>query len=316
MGKYLKPINDIIDEIKIAPSNGIFLVGEEGSGKTATLLEYVKKNKKTDNPVIDITLVSNYSLLVYGNIAKLFQICTIIQKMLLYIKDVNLNKYIEQFIFFNAKITNIQKDIVTMYSLNRYNIDETSIDREVLNNPEILLEEFLNKILKYLNYQNLTVILDNFDVEKPYTYLYQTYIYDILKKYFRVVATISDESVINNPEYLTALAQNNTLIMMNYNKNVKVIKRILDNSVASFKTEKVISKQVSFMFDDNTINELIKKTNGNIFKMILIMMAFFERFKHIESDQYVNSLLEVADEYLNFNEILKENDKKRKLYLK
>ncbi len=316
MVKYLKPINNKIEEIKKAPSKGIFLVGEEGSGKTSTLLEYVKQNKNTNNPVIDITLVGNYSLIIYGNIAKLFQMCNIIQKMLLYIKDVDLNNYIDHFIFFDAKITNIQRDIVTMYSLGKYNIENTSIDEIVLTNPEILLEDFLSKLFNYLNYQDITVILDNFDVEKPYMYLYQTYIYELLKKYFKVVATISDPNVINNPEYLNALAQNNSLVMMDYNRNVNVVKNILNYAFKQTQNKKVISKRIDFIFDDNTINELIKKTNGNIFKMNLIMTAFFERAKDIDFNQYVNCLFAVADEYLTINELLQENSRKRKLYLK
>ena len=316
MVKYLKPINNKIEEIKKAPSKGIFLVGEEGSGKTSTLLEYVKRNKNTNNPVIDITLVGNYSLIIYGNIAKLFQMCNIIQKMLLYIKDVDLNNYIDHFIFFDAKITNIQRDIVTMYSLGKYNIENTSIDKDILNNPEILLEDFLSKLFNYLNYQDITVILDNFDVEKPYMYLYQTYIYKLLKKYFKVVATISDPNVINNPEYLNALAQNNSLVMMDYNRNVNVVKNILNYAFKQTQNKKVISKRIDFIFDDNTINELIKKTNGNIFKMNLIMTAFFERAKDIDFNQYVNCLFAVADEYLSINELLQENSRKRKLYLK
>ena len=316
MVKYLKPINNKIEEIKKAPSKGIFLVGEEGSGKTSTLLEYVKRNKNTNNPVIDITLVGNYSLIIYGNIAKLFQMCNIIQKMLLYIKDVDLNNYIDHFIFFDAKITNIQRDIVTMYSLGKYNIENTSIDEIVLTNPEILLEDFLSKLFNYLNYQDITVILDNFDVEKPYMYLYQTYIYKLLKKYFKVVATISDPNVINNPEYLNALAQNNSLVMMDYNRNVNVVKNILNYAFKQTQNKKVISKRIDFIFDDNTINELIKKTNGNIFKMNLIMTAFFERAKDIDFNQYVNCLFAVADEYLSINELLQENSRKRKLYLK
>ena len=315
MVKYLKPINNILTEIKESPGKGIFLVGEEGSGKTATLLEYVKQNKNTTKPVIDVTLISNYSLEVYGNIAKLFQVSNVILKMLLYIKDTDIDNYIEHFIFFNARISNIQKDIVTMYSLGRYNIEKTSIDKTTLNHPEILLEEFLNKALKYLNYQDITIILDNFDVEKPFMRLYQTYMYELLKNYLRVIATISDPQVINNWEKLNKLSQNNDLIMMNYNRDVNIVKIILDNSMVQEQNKKVISKKVSFMFKDDTIKELINKTNGNLFVMKAVVNEFFQNIAEINPLDYDYYLLGLVDKLLGVNSILIDRHKVRKLYL-
>ena len=213
---YLKPINLIIEELKKSSTNGIFLVGEPGSGKTTTLLEYIEKNKRTNTPVIDITLQSIYSIEIYNDLAKLFQICSVLQKMLLYIKDNYLRCYVEHFLLFNTKIYNIQNDIIRMYNLNNYSLNDTCIDNIILNNPELLLEEFLDISLKSLKFKNLTVVLDNFDIEKPYMCLYQTYMYDMLKKYLKVVATISDLTIINNQDKLTKLSKNNTLVMVNY----------------------------------------------------------------------------------------------------
>ena len=300
MVKYLKPINNILTEIKESLGKGIFLVGEEGSGKTATLLEYVKQNKNTTKPVIDVTLISNYSLEVYGNIAKLFQVSNVILKMLLYIKDTDIDNYIEHFIFFNARISNIEK---------------TSIDKTTLNHPEILLEEFLNKALKYLNYQDITIILDNFDVEKPFMRLYQTYMYELLKNYLRVIATISDPQVINNWEKLNKLSQNNDLIMMNYNRDVNIVKIILDNSMVQEQNKKVISKKVSFMFKDDTIKELINKTNGNLFVMKAVVNEFFQNITEINPLDYDYYLLGLVDKLLGVNSILIDRHKVRKLYL-
>ena len=165
---YIKPINLIINEINKVQNNGVFLVGGEGSGKTTTLLKYVDTNKKTTKPVIDTTLMAIFPLEIHNDFAKLYQVCNILQKMLLYIKENFLRCYVEHFLFFNTKIFNIQNDILAMYNLNRYDLDATSIDKNILNNPEILIEEFLNIATKYLKYESLTVVLDNFDIEKPY----------------------------------------------------------------------------------------------------------------------------------------------------
>ena len=316
MVKYLKPINNKIEEIKNAPSNGIFLVGEEGSGKTTTLLEYVEQSRRTSNPVIDITPISIYSLEVYVEFAKLYIVCNTLQKMLLYIKDNYLKCYVEHFLFFNTKITNIQDDIITIYIFDKYDIKDTSITKDILKNPEILLDEFLLNAIKYLKYNNLTVVLDNFDIEKPYIRLYQTYLYDTLKKYLRVVATISDPNTINNPQKLNKLAKNNSLIILDYNREIDTVKKILDDSLPIKQNQNVISKRVSFLFSNSVIEQLITKTNGNLFAMILAIRIFFEHINEINPDEYDNALLTIVDENLKFNSLLLDRQKKRKLYLK
>lgn len=313
---YLKPINLIIEEIKKSPTNGVFLVGAAGSGKTYTLLEYVEKSKKTNKPVIDITLISNYSMEISNDFTKLFQICIILQKMLLYIKENYLKCYVEHFLLFNTKTINILNEIIIMYNLNNYQLNNNLIDNNVLNRPEILLEEFLDISLKYLKYDNLTVVLDNFDIEKPYMYLYQTYMYNMLKKYLYVVATISDLNVINNPNKLNKLSKNNTLVEVNYNKDVKIVKKILDKSLMISQNKNVISKKVSFIFNDNAIKELIIKTNGNLSLMIFVMKTFFECIKDIYLLDYDKYLLSIVDEYLNSsNQIFDKHSKQRKLLL-
>ena len=307
---YLKPINLIIEELKKSSTNGIFLVGEPGSGKTTTLLEYIEKNKRTNTPVIDITLQSIYSIEIYNDLAKLFQICSVLQKMLLYIKDNYLRCYVEHFLLFNTKIYNIQNDIIRMYNLNNYSLNDTCIDNIILNNPELLLEEFLDISLKSLKFKNLTVVLDNFDIEKPYMCLYQTYMYDMLKKYLKVVATISDLTIINNQDKLTKLSKNNTLVMVNYYKDVNIVKKILDKSLMEKQNKNVISKKVSFIFNDNTIKDLIIKTNGNIYIMILTIKTFFERIKDIYLLDYDKYLLAIADECLTINHTYKQKVRK------
>ena len=315
MVKYLKPISSKIEELKESFGNGVFLVGEEGSGKTITLLEYVKQSKNSRNPVIDITPISIYSLTVYDDFAKLYLMCMILQKILLYIKNNYLRCYVEHFLFFNTKINDIQNDIIMMYNLGKYKIDNTNINKTFLNKPEILLEEFLNIAVNYLNYDNLTVVLDNFDVEMPYIKLYQTYIYELLKKYLKVIATISDPLVINNSEKLQNLSQNNTLIMMDYNRKVDTVKKILDGYFSSTQDKKIISRRISFLFKNSTIEEMIKNTNGNLFSMILALRVFFEHIKEIDSSEYDRAILNIINENLSFNSVIINRHRNRKLYL-
>lgn len=310
---YLKPINLIIGEIESSPSNGIFLVGGEGSGKTTTLLEYIEKSKKTNKPVIDTTLLSIYSIEIFNDIAKLFQVCSILQKMLLYIKANYLKCYVKHFLLFNTKIFNLQNEIATMYNLGNYQIEGTIIDYNIFKNPEILLEEFLDLALKYLKIDNLTIVLDNFDIEKPYMFLYQTYMYNMLKKYLRVVATISDSFVINAQDKLSELSKDNTLIMMNYNRDIETVKKILNNSLLDKQNKNVISKRINFMFSDDTIKELIIRTNGNLSVMILAIKTFFVRIKEYYPADYNKYLLTIVEENLKQTDFVNKT-RVRKFY--
>ena len=312
---YLKPINKVIKDIEETPTNGVFLVGSQGTGKTKTLLEYVEQNKKTNTPVINTTLISDIPIQIFNEYAKLFQVCNVLQKILLYLKENYLSKYIRYFIFFNAKITNIQKDIITMYNFNSYKIDNINITKDIFYNPEILLEEFLNLAIKHLNYQNITLILDNFDIEKPYSYLYQTYMYGLLKNYLQVVATISDSNVINNPNKLHKLSEDNSLIMMNYSKDVHVVKKILDSCVQNNMGKNVISCRVRFTFSDEVIAKLINKTNGNLLVMIVIMRIFFQHIKEINPLNYEQYLFNILESNNRETEIVLNDTRRRKLYL-
>ena len=311
----VKPINLIIEKLKNAQNNGIFLLGEAGSGKTATLLTYIEQSKKTNTPVIDITLTSISSLNLTKELAKLFQVCIILQKMLLYLKENYLKSYFEHFLLFNTKILNITKDIINMYNLNNYILKDSIITKDILNNPEILLQEFMNLVNTYLNITKLTVILDNFDIEKMDMQLYQTDIYSMLKKYMQVVATISDSKVINNSDKLKSLSKDNTLIKVDYNREVSIVKRILDKSLLTEPYKNVIGKSVSFTFKDDTIAKLINKTNGNLNLMLLAVKMFFARSSEIPSLEYENTFLSIVDECMYLKAFLIDSEKVRKLII-
>ena len=311
----IKPINLIIEKLKNAQKNGVFLLGEAGSGKTATLLTYIEQSKKTNTPVIDITLTSISSLNLTKELAKLFQVCIILQKMLLYLKENYLKSYFEHFLLFNTKILNITKDIINMYNLNNYSLKDSIITNDILNNPEILLQEFMNLVNTHLNISKLTVILDNFDIEKMDMQLYQTDIYSMLKKYMQVVATISDSKVINNNDKLESLSKDNTLIKVDYNREVSIVKRILDKSLLIEPYKNVIGKSVSFTFKDDTIAKLINKTNGNLNLMLLAVKMFFARTSEIPSLEYENTLLSIVDECMYLKAFLLNSEKVRKLII-
>ena len=202
-----------------------------------------------------------------------------------------------------------------MYNLNNYILKDSIITKDILNNPEILLQEFMNLVNTYLNITKLTVILDNFDIEKMDMQLYQTDIYSMLKKYMQVVATISDSKVINNSDKLKSLSKDNTLIKVDYNREVSIVKRILDKSLLTEPYKNVIGKSVSFTFKDDTIAKLINKTNGNLNLMLLAVKMFFARSSEIPSLEYENTLLSIVDECMYLKAFLLDSEKVRKLII-
>ncbi len=310
---YLSPIYRVIRELKTPSNNGIFLLGNIGSGKTTILNQYIDDSRGTNKPVIDITLFANYSLALWHDYAKLYHVCLVLQKMLIYIKDTNLKKYFNFFLIFNTKISTMMTDIINMYNLNKYQLDNSIIDENILHNPEILLEEFLNLTMKHLKYDTLTVVLDNFDVSKPYFVLYQKYIYEMLKQHLNVVATISDANILEDKNKLNILSQNNTLVSIEYNYDVNTVKTILDNYLQE-EGKNIISKKVSFIFSDDIIAMLIDKTQGNIAKMKRAINIFFEHIKEIEYENYGTYLLNIVDNELNDN-ITGVVKRQRKFYL-
>jgi len=287
---YLEPVNKVIEELESSTKSTIFLVGGEGAGKSVVLKEYQARNNNSDNIVIDGTVENdNMISLVDCKIFELNQVCLLIQKMLKFVKTTKSEKFLGRFAELEERINYFLKIINLMYFYGNYSFQRNEIPSEIIENPEILLEGFLKIGITALDYQTITIVLDNFDVIGGPNKYYQEYMYKMLSEYMRLVVTVSDSRVINNQGRIEELSKTNDVVKVDYSKNVEIIKEILSNE---FIRLSILSGNVKYrvsidsILSDETIALMIEKTNGNLFDMIQAVRELYNKMNELLPNEY------------------------------
>jgi len=235
---YLEPVNKVINKINSTAKDSIILLGYPGTGKSLILDEY-QKNSNFKNIIINGSLQNfEYIFIPDKEIFNLYQICLIIEKMILYVNKNYSEKIYKNFMFIENTICNILKNINCMIIIKNYGYKQL-IDKRYLKNPEILLENFIYVAMKSIDYKTLTLIIDNFDSIGESSISYQKYLYNTLSKYLKVIFAISDSKVINDKNKIENLSIKNDIIEVNYSFDIETIKIILNNPsyfICSFTT--------------------------------------------------------------------------------
>lgn len=310
--------NPIIDLLNKTDKD-IMLIGGRGTGKTILLNDALENS--ANNILIDGTLKNGDGLfLKTTNLYNLYQTCLIIQKIILNIKKYYSEKYINDFVFFEAYIDNLMKQIYFISMTDLYDKGLKSINQNLLNEPEILLDELLNIMSKKLDIKDLTVVIDDFDVVEGSSQRYQKFFYNRIKSYLRLIITVSDKEVINNDELLQGFSNENEIIKLDYSKNVLTVREILNEEIYNnfIKTRLLPMKyNLYFVLSDDTIELMIKKTKGNLFDMLTAIRYLYSNIEKLDRSEYSTFLLDYIDGEINKNPILTGIVvPERKLYIK
>ena len=311
-----KVIKEVIYKIEDSKQNGIILAGLPGSGKSTVLENYVQENNNFITPVIDATPQPSIFYLPNKDLNELYYICMMLKSMITFIQE-NYSKVLNIYLgFFIKKIDTIMFDLRVMLSTHNYNLNNTRIPKEYVNNPQILLEEFLNLLTHCLNFKNITLVIDNFDKEHSSNNIYQTFLFNTLKDYLRVVVAVSD---IKNLNQMANLEKHNTVIYTNYSQNIDTVCNILDAHIMNgnlYLKKPPFNLRIRFIFNDADILKLIEKTNGNLFLMLHAIRIFYSVINYLDKDNYAEALFNILDrDVLIDPSISGIMPVKRKLYL-
>lgn len=308
---------DIIDTIKKSDKD-IFVVGTRGIGKTTTLNDVL--NKENDKFIINGTLNDmEYILLRDRNISDLYYICLTIKKIIIYLKERYTEKYISEFIFFEIYIDSILKQIYFMFMTDTYKNDTNLINGDVYNTPEVLLDEFLGLLSKKMDIKDLVLVIDKFDEIGGSSQMYQEFIYNKLKSYLRLIMTISDKKVVNSDNLLNEFSKDNEIVKLDYSMDIESVKEILDKEIKRSFIRNNLGMQynLSFVLSDETIELMIKKTNGNLFDMLNAIRYLYYHIKELNKNEYDVYIIDYIDNVINRNPIFTGIIiPERKLYIK
>lgn len=284
-------------------SKDIILAGDRGTGKT-TIINYALDNSRN---IINCTVEDiEYIFLREKNIYNLYYVCLICKKILINIKNNYCNRYMMEFILFEQYIDNIIKQICVM-NISGNIIQTDLITNNILNRSELLMIKLINLMNKKLGIKDFTLAIDNFDKMGGGSQMYQEFIYNILKQYFRLILTISDKNVVCNNEKLQLFNNDNEIIKMDYSKDIKIVREILLEEIRNYFTKvkkTIVKKYIHFSLNDETIELMIKKTNGNLFDMISAVKHLCNNVEILNIDEYSSFMLNYIDNEINKDPLL------------
>ena len=172
---FLPPIEEVISKIKDEKDN-IFLVGTPGSGKS-TVLNLYKNTEHLEIPIFDCTVgLGQYVFILDREVNNLYHTCLVIQKMLLHIEKNYPLIYEKIFPFYKNFIDKTLEKITQLNAYSNYSSKYEFLGKQYCQNPEILFDSFIDTVLDYLGYENLTIIIDSFDSIGSSNIDYQTFI--------------------------------------------------------------------------------------------------------------------------------------------
>ncbi|MBQ7031637.1 MAG: hypothetical protein IJN13_04635 [Bacilli bacterium] len=303
----LEPVNRVIDEIKSKKKSKVFLVGDTACGKSVVLKEYINGYNDPEHALIDATVrYGEFVQIPDSELIRLFQTCLIIKKMLLFIKQNHPQKYMECFVGLESRVDVIYRKVDLIYLVGNYNKKPERIDKVLLEHPEILLEEFLSIATNVLDYKTITLAIDDFDSIGSSSQTYQKYIYNVLSQYVGLLATISDKKVVYSQERQNELSEDNDLVMVDYTKDVEVVKELMDRMNLRemiFSGKMKYRMPISLVIKDETIASMIEKTNGSMFDMAHAVRELYRKMDELTPAEYDQYLLHFIDTEINKNPI-------------
>lgn len=295
---YKKPINEIVDKITSSKKNVVFIAGQGGSGKTCILNSLISSGNYK-RPVIDGSIeINEYAQIYDYEVYKVYHVCLIIKKIINYIKKHYF--VIDDLRFFEAYINNIFDCVMQIIMMYKYEEKANILNEEIIRNPEALLDE-LSFLIIYLNLEEMVVVLDNFDTAEYASNYYQKYLYDLLKKRVKLIATISDSSIINDENIKSQIGLKHEIISVNYSNDVFTVKRIFEkelNSLRYYSGNGKIYYMIDYFLDNDTVEEMIKKTNGDLDKMLRALRALYAHLDELTREEYDKYILNYIDQEL------------------
>lgn len=311
---YEKPLFGVIEEINSSKNDTILLAGNRGTGKTTVINEYLKDNGS------NLRVNCNYNIeellkIEDKNIFKLYHVCLLINKILNYLFSKN-EVYKEYFNDFLYNIKLIIFNIKNMYVAGNYD-NKLEMFGPLVDEPEILLDSFVNRLSKLMDVNTMKIVIDDFDSVMESSALFQKTIYNLLKNRLNSLLVISAREVIKSEDRRKELKANNDFIMINYSFDIATVREILDKLLVN-EMNRIgrvdLGKRVRFILDDELIKTLIELTKGNIVEMYNCVLSLYYNINTIPRgfyQEYIINYFNDRKELFEINGVYRE----RKLHI-
>ena len=298
-----KEYDDVISRINMSDFKKIIITGEKKCGKSNTLMYYAYDY--SDNKLM---LYVDYSDFVYYTRMS-------DKEYDAYYELVLVRKIIE-----SLKETDLYKDIAVFsrYVNNEYcNLCDYLSTRYCINDKKDFFEKgtYLKKLLLLLHekgFNGISLIVDHFDFVGYSSNRFQSFMSSLFDYFDQVVITSNDKSLSDKEKKLELAKRGYDVIYVDYSKNIKLIQEVLIYNMLDWASDLVcnstrIMKLQSVMYyinDEDFINKLVDRTNGNIEIMLDSFKSYFINDDDIEDSINVSIKLQKELDKLSHKKIL------------
>lgn len=310
-----EPVDNICRKIEEETSKKIILCGERGSGKTNILYHLETKG------------VGNKDQYIYMRFDTLSSFSHIpdVQKFLIHYYELlfskNLLHYIKKYYSFTY-----QKYFLDFEPLLNSSLDET---HHYINNyyfEDVTFSNYFSmgqvstKILtlfkKCLHVESFALVIDRFDWLISEENLQQSVLHMYFDLFDKVVIT-SDDKTLMNSDHKNALIENGySFVEVDYSKDCDVVTEIIRRKIQQYNEESIPAYRVAFDVNQEFVQRLIDRTNGNISLMMTIIMGIrdIQNWEQ-ESFSFSRAFDSVIEEKIHTQKELKKISTPPKFYL-
>lgn len=320
----IKPIDNIVNEIKNNDSRRIIVKGGRGVGKTLTLSNCSLKTKDTSNPIIftkfdsigfcskELEHIFDTDFFAhYYEVIMSYKLLNYIKEQhnLSNIKDVEYDKLI----LFEDKLNNYDNKLVNY--INNVCYDEAVCLHELLSTGE-LTEELLKNIKNIFRVDTISLAIDRFDWTNGNNIISQ----EVLSKYFdmfdKVIITSDDISLQEEKNKERLLKKGYSFINIKYGNDIEFVKEIINKKIDQCNQNIRNLGFNSSNISNDTYQNIVNKANGNISLIMRTTNYAYDTYQWECGEWDVNKCFEFAiDEKLEENKKLCKIMKPPKLYL-
>ena len=307
-GIYLEPVQSVITDINGNLDKNILLTGVQGGGKSVVLNELLKEQTQGVE-LIDGSVKNGEFIQLHGRLFNLYHICLLVKKMILHVQTTAPQEY-DLFQSLDTQVSDILNRINLICTMGGIAKEEKYIDKYILENPECLIENFIRIATLILDYQQITLILDDFDKIGQSSLQYQKLMYTTLKKFeqLKFIATVSSDDVLNDYIRLEELRKKECLVNVGYSFDTQVVKTIL-----GMKKEE---QNLADILKDKTISSMSLLTNGNLIEIESAYIHLCEMLPKLNKEDYDREVLIYISSVINKSPMITGKNKfERKLYI-
>lgn len=292
-----EPVDNICKAINKDTSNKIILNGSRGSGKSTVLYNLENRGLGTENQSIymcfdSCKLFSESNKFFNQEFKKQYYELVLSFNLLSYVSKNYSLIYEKHFKDIYIELKDISKKIDNQIKIA--NFEEIKFKNMIV--PFEISTKIINKIVKYLDINNLNLCIDRFDWTNGNNEIVQQILSEYFDMFDKVIITTDDET-LKNSKNIELNKKGYSFITIDYGKYKNIIKEIIKKRIKFYNQKNgrnsIFQEQ---LITDKIYKDLIEKTDGNISLLLDIIREVADLCEWEEKTENLENLFNTQSE--------------------